>query len=85
MEGAEQKKNEEQQKQNTQNNNYYNNNTAPTGSSTNSNNTHGRQVFRTPTGKRYHFDPDCGGKNSYQTTLEAAKSAGLTPCKKCAQ
>ena len=34
---------------------------------------------------QHHFDPDCGGKNSYQTTLEAAKSAGLTPCKKCAQ
>ena len=74
---AEQKNNEEQQKQNTSKNN--------SASSPNSNNTHGKQVFRTPTGKRYHFDPDCGGKNSYQTTLEAAKSAGLTPCKKCAQ
>ena len=42
-------------------------------------------VYRTPTGKRYHFDPDCGGKNSYSTTLQKAKSAGLTPCKKCAQ
>ena len=77
---AEQKKNEKQQKTNTPNNN-----TASTTSSINKNNTYGKQVFRTPTGKRYHFDPDCGGKNSYQTTLEAAKSAGLTPCKKCAQ
>ena len=77
---AEQKKNEKQQKTNTPNNN-----TASTTSSINRNNTYGKQVFRTPTGKRYHFDPDCGGKNSYQTTLEAAKSAGLTPCKKCAQ
>ncbi len=51
---------------------------------TNSNNTQGKEVYRTPTGKRYHFDPDCGGKNSYQITLDAAKSAGLTPCKKCA-
>lgn len=74
---AEQKNNEEQQKKNISKNN--------SASSPNSNNTHGKQVFRTPTGKRYHFDPDCGGKNSYQTTLEAAKSAGLTPCKKCAQ
>lgn len=41
-------------------------------------------VYRTPTGKRYHFDPNCGGKNSYKTTLAAAKSAGLTPCSKCA-
>ena len=42
-------------------------------------------VYRTPTGKRYHFDPDCGGKNSYSITLDSARSAGLTPCKKCAR
>lgn len=54
-------------------------------SNSNSSNTHGKTVYRTPSGKRYHFDPDCGGKNSYQTTLDAAKSSGLTPCKKCAQ
>jgi len=42
-------------------------------------------VYKTPTGKRYHFDPDCGGKNSTATTLDKAKSIGLTPCKKCAQ
>lgn len=54
-------------------------------SQSNSNNTNGRTVYRTPSGKRYHFDPDCGGKNSYKTTLKAATSAGLTPCKKCAQ
>lgn len=53
-------------------------------SSSNSNNTHGKVIYRTPYGKRYHFDPDCGGKNSYQVTLDAAKSAGLTPCQKCA-
>ena len=47
-------------------------------------NSGGRTVYRTPSGSRYHFDPDCGGKNSYQTTLEGAKRAGLTPCKKCA-
>lgn len=41
-------------------------------------------VYRTPKGKRYHLDPDCGGKNSYRTTMEAAKAAGLTPCSKCA-
>ncbi|MBQ3111247.1 MAG: copper amine oxidase N-terminal domain-containing protein [Clostridia bacterium] len=41
-------------------------------------------VYRTPSGKRYHFDPNCGGKNSYKTTLAAAKRAGLTPCSKCA-
>ncbi len=55
------------------------------GSQSNTNNTHGAKVYRTPSGKRYHFDPDCGGKNSYETTMEAAISARLTPCEKCAQ
>ena len=36
--------------------------------------------YRTPTGKRYHIDPDCGGKNSFQTN----DISDLTPCKKCA-
>lgn len=42
-------------------------------------------VYRTPHGERYHLDPDCGGKNSYQVSLQQALNAGLTPCKKCAQ
>ena len=54
-------------------------------SSTNRPNSGGSAVYRTPTGKRYHFDPDCGGKNSYRITMDQARSAGLTPCKKCAQ
>ncbi len=37
--------------------------------------------YRTPTGKRYHLDPNCGGKNSYRTT----NISGLTPCAKCAK
>lgn len=49
----------------------------------NSNNT--GTIYRTPTGKRYHYDVQCGGKNSYEVTLEDALNAGLTPCKKCAQ
>ena len=40
-------------------------------------------IYRTPTGKRYHFDAECGGKNSYPVTLDEARGAGLTPCKKC--
>lgn len=44
-----------------------------------------RTVYRTPTGKRYHLDPECGGKNSRPTTLDEATSSGLTPCQKCAQ
>lgn len=54
-------------------------------SSSNSNNSQGRIVYETPSGKRYHFDPNCGGPNSKQTDLESAKSSGLTPCKKCTQ
>ncbi len=42
-------------------------------------------VYRTPSGKRYHLDADCGGKNSYKTTLREATAAGLTPCAKCAK
>ena len=37
--------------------------------------------YRTPSGKRYHLDPDCGGKNSYRTT----NISGLSPCAKCAK
>lgn len=44
-----------------------------------------RTVYITPTGKRYHLDPDCGGKNSTATTLNKAEKLGLTPCAKCAQ
>jgi len=43
------------------------------------------KVYRTPTGKKYHFDAECGGKNSYETTMSQALAAGLTPCAKCAQ
>ena len=45
----------------------------------------GKTVYVTPTGKRYHIDPDCGGKNSTPSTLDAAMGRGLTPCQKCAQ
>ena len=70
-------------KTNSQTKSSHENNTSSS-SYSNSNNTHGKSVYRTPHGKRYHFDPDCGGKNSYETTLDFAKSSGLTPCKKCA-
>ena len=54
--------------------------TTPSAPTTNS-----QTVYRTPTGKKYHLDPDCGGKNSKATTLDSALSSGLTPCQKCAQ
>lgn len=74
------------------NNNNSNNNSNKNNSTTNNpatdNTTQkevsGQKVYRTPSGKRYHLDPDCGGKNSYEVTLKEAKNAGLTPCKKCA-
>lgn len=42
-------------------------------------------VYRTPSGKKYHFDAECGGKNSFEVSLDEAKNAGLTPCLKCAE
>lgn len=42
-----------------------------------------RTVYITPTGKRYHFSSSCGGKNSYDVTLNEAEKLGLTPCQKC--
>ena len=47
--------------------------------------TDGRTVYRTPSGKRWHLDPDCGGINSYKVSYSEAVDAGLTACKKCAQ
>lgn len=41
-------------------------------------------MYRTPTGKRYHFDPGCAGINRIETDYDEAVSIGLTPCKKCA-
>ncbi len=49
------------------------------------NETAGNGVYRTPSGKKYHLDVECGGKNSYSVTMEEALGAGLTPCSKCAQ
>lgn len=64
------------------------NSSSNSGSSSNSQETvptpNSSTVYRTPTGKRYHLDPDCGGKNSRATTLDSAISSGLTPCQKCA-
>lgn len=74
---------EEAQAANTPSNSK-NNNYSYNSGSVNNPNSGGSAVYRTPSGTKYHFDPDCGGKNSYQTTLDKAKRAGLTPCKKCA-
>lgn len=42
-------------------------------------------VYITPNGKKYHFSPTCGGKNSYEVTLEEAIQDGKTPCQRCTQ
>lgn len=42
----------------------------------------GQTVYITPSGERYHLDPDCGGKNSYP--VDISEVGGRTPCKKCA-
>lgn len=44
----------------------------------------GNTVYKTPTGKRYHYDLDCAGVNGTPTTVADATRMGLTPCKKCA-
>ena len=44
----------------------------------------GEMVYRTPTGKRYHYNPDCAGVNRIESTVDESTSLGLTPCKKCA-
>ena len=41
-----------------------------------------QMVYITPSGERYHLDPDCGGKNSHQVPI--SQIGGRTPCKKCA-
>ncbi len=74
----------ESEKNKAYTNSYSSGSSYSSSSSTNSPNSGGASIYRTPTGSRYHFDPDCGGKNSTPTTLEKAKAAGLTPCKKCA-
>ena len=62
------------------------NNTANNSNNQNaSTNKNSQIVYSTPSGKRYHYDPECGSKNSKPTTKDKAEAAGLTPCQKCAK
>lgn len=82
-EAAEKAKQEAQRQaqQKTQSKNSSNSNKSSSQKS-NSNNSHGRVIYYAPKyGKKYHYDPDCAGKNAVQTTLD--KVPGLGPCKKC--
>ncbi len=42
-----------------------------------------KTVYITPSGKRYHLNPSCGGKNSFSVSIDDVGSR--TPCQKCAQ
>lgn len=42
-------------------------------------------IYAAPSGKRYHDDPQCPGKNGCRITWEEAAERGLTPCKKCVE
>ena len=59
--------------------------TSKTQDTTSSQQTSPKIVYRTPTGKRYHYSATCGGKNSKEVSLDDAKASGLTPCQKCAK
>ncbi|MGN0613581.1 MAG: hypothetical protein ACI4JB_06725 [Porcipelethomonas sp.] len=40
-------------------------------------------VYKTKTGKKYHYDNNCNGAEYYECTLSEALAAGLEPCNKC--
>lgn len=42
-----------------------------------------QHIYRTKSGKKYHYENPCGSGTYYEVTLEEALSAGLTPCEKC--
>ncbi len=46
------------------------------------NNENSKQVYITPSGKRYHYSSTCGGVNSYKVSINNVGSR--TPCQKCA-
>lgn len=51
--------------------------------SVDSNTQSARGLYRTPYGECYHFDPQCGGKNSY--AISWSQVGSLRPCSKCAR
>ena len=40
-------------------------------------------VYKTPTGKCYHYDKKCAGKNAIEIDINKAKAEGYKPCKTC--
>ena len=65
------------------NNSSSSHNTAPTPPAPSNSSSSEETVYKTPSGKRYHASPTCGGKNSVPIDLDKAKELNLTPCKKC--
>lgn len=43
----------------------------------------GKIIYVTPTGKRYHYDNSCNGGTYIESSLEEAIRLELTPCGKC--
>lgn len=43
----------------------------------------GKQIYRTKSGKKYHYKNPCGKGTYYPCTLQEALAAGLGPCEKC--
>jgi len=55
----------------------------PTVPQTSPSNSSHSTVYITRTGKRYHYNPNCGKGKYFEATLQEALSRGLTPCNKC--
>ena len=43
----------------------------------------GRVIYVTPSGSKYHLDPDCAGENAIATTYYDAEMMEIDPCGKC--
>ena len=43
-----------------------------------------KDIYASPSGEKYHFNPECGGKNSIKITVEEFFERKLAPCSKCA-
>ncbi len=44
-----------------------------------------QKIYRTETGKRYHYENPCGNGSYYEVSYDDAIASGLTPCQKCVQ
>lgn len=44
---------------------------------------HGKHVYITKSGKKYHYCNPCGTGTYYEITLQEALNKGYTPCEKC--